>query len=87
VRTVNPRNLDRLSLDGLPATERQQAIAKLLGEQPRTSRHKARQIEASDASERCHTCGEVVTATDRGEAMERHIEREHAGNGGSSLVL
>lgn len=87
MRTVNPRNLDRLSLDGLPATERQQAIAKLLGEQPRSSRHKARTIERSEASERCWTCGEVIDATDRGEAMDRHIEREHAGNGGSSLVL
>ena len=71
----------------MPVNARSKAIAELMGETPRVSKHVARKIDPSPAPTRCHTCGHIDRTNDGGQAMDRHIEREHGGAGGSSMVL
>lgn len=80
------RPVERLDTTAMTVAERQQAIAGAAKQQP-SGRHQARKVEASVAPTRCHTCGHIDTTPDQGQAMDRHIEREHDGLGASSLVI
>lgn len=85
-RTVGPRPVPRLDLAALPPADRAAAIAAATADHP-SGRHGRRKIAPSAAPTRCHECGHIDTTDDRGQAMDRHIDREHGGVGGSSMVL
>lgn len=80
------RPVERLDTSAMTVTERALAISAA-GGKPRSSKHKARKIETSAAPTRCHTCGHIDVTNDQGQAMDRHIDREHGGLGASSMVF
>jgi hypothetical protein len=85
-RSVSPVPPPRLDLAALPPADRQSAIDAAAGRHP-SGRHQARKIAPSAAPTRCHACGHVDSTVDQGQAMDRHVDRHHAGAGGSSMVL
>lgn len=87
-RPARPGTVTRLDLAALPPADRQAALDAATAAHPAgAGRHQARQIDPSAAATRCHTCGHVDATEDRGQAMDRHIDRHHNGAGGSSMVL
>lgn len=85
-RTVRPGTPDRIDLTAVPPADRQAVIAAAASRHP-SGRHEARKIAPTPAPCRCHTCGHVDDTDDQGQAMDRHIDRDHGGAGGSSMVL